>query len=58
MRLLEFWTDEQGQDLIEYSLIITFIAIACLAFLGAGHPSVVRIWSAADNTLRSAPGGS
>ncbi|MBZ5582575.1 MAG: hypothetical protein LAQ30_10300 [Acidobacteriia bacterium] len=52
--LLDFWSNEQGQDLIEYSLLITFIAVACLAFLGAGHPSVVRIWSHADNTLRNA----
>ena len=33
-----------GQDLIEYSLLITFIAIACAALVGSGRPAVNAIW--------------
>ena len=33
--LRNFWTDEQGQDLIEYSLLMAFVALASAAlFLG------------------------
>jgi Flp pilus assembly pilin Flp len=49
--LNNFWRDEQGQDLIEYSLLITFIAIACAAMLGAGRPAVNAIWQNSNNQL-------
>jgi Flp pilus assembly pilin Flp len=50
-RLHDFWMDEEGQDLIEYSLLITFIAIACLALIGAGRPAVNGIWTQANSKL-------
>ena len=32
-----FWNDQQGQDLIEYTLLMAFVALASAAlFLGAG----------------------
>ena len=49
-----FWREEEGQDLIEYSLLITFIAIACAAMLGAGRPAVNAIWQNGNNQLQSA----
>jgi len=52
--LLSFWLEQQGQDIIEYSLLITFIAIACLALLGAGQPSVKAIWENSNNHLEAA----
>jgi Flp pilus assembly pilin Flp len=52
--LLHFWRDESGQDLIEYSLLITFIAIACLALVGAGRPSVNAIWIGTNTQLNLA----
>jgi len=52
--LQNFWQDEQGQDLIEYSLLITFIAIACAAVLGAGRPAVNGIWMGTNNQLAQA----
>ena len=54
---LDFWFEQQGQDIIEYSLLITFIAIACLALLGAGQPSVKAIWTTSDNSLKAAKDG-
>ena len=39
-RLLDFWRDEQGQDLVEYAFCVAFVALASAAlFLGDG-PSV------------------
>jgi Flp pilus assembly pilin Flp len=52
-RMHNFWMDEEGQDLIEYSLLITFIAIACLALIGAGRPAVNGIWTQANSKLAS-----
>jgi Flp pilus assembly pilin Flp len=52
--LHSFWLEEEGQDLIEYSLLITFIAIACLALVGAGRPSVNTVWVRANSTLVTA----
>jgi Flp pilus assembly pilin Flp len=52
--LYNFWQEEDGQDLIEYSLLITFIAIACAAILGAGRPAVNNIWQNSNNQLSQA----
>lgn len=52
--LVRFWREEQGQDMIEYSLLITFIAIACMWFIGAGGPSIRGIWGGANSTVTQA----
>ena len=52
--LYNFWQEEDGQDLIEYSLLITFIAIACAAIIGAGRPAVNNIWIATNNEISQA----
>ena len=52
--LQNFWREEEGQDLIEYSLLITFIAIAVAAVMGAGRPAVNNIWITTNNQLTQA----
>lgn len=50
----EFIRDEQGQDLIEYSLLIAMIALACVAvMLGTGR-TVPGVWVSAGNMLTNA----
>jgi Flp pilus assembly pilin Flp len=49
-----FWHDETGQDLIEYSLLITFIAITCMWIVASGRPAVNAIWIGANQTLTNA----
>jgi Flp pilus assembly pilin Flp len=52
--LTNFLRDEQGQDLIEYTLLLAFVALASAAlFIGAGG-SVCTIWSAANTRLNAA----
>jgi Flp pilus assembly pilin Flp len=52
--LQHFWNDEQGQDLIEYTLLMAFVALASAAlFLGAGG-SVKGIWSVTNSQLAAA----
>ena len=49
-----FWSDEQGQDLIEYTLLMAFVALASAAlFLGAGG-SISGIWSTSNSQLVAA----
>ncbi|MGA2715771.1 MAG: hypothetical protein ABSG41_21935 [Bryobacteraceae bacterium] len=46
--------DEQGQDLIEYTLLVSFIALASAAlFLGAGG-NVSAIWGSGAAVLNTA----
>lgn len=50
----KFWQDEQGQDLIEYTLLIAFVALASAAlFLGAGG-SIKSIWTITNTQLSNA----
>jgi Flp pilus assembly pilin Flp len=52
--LQNFWNDEQGQDLIEYTLLMAFVALASAAlFLGAGG-SIKGIWSTSNSQLVAA----
>jgi Flp pilus assembly pilin Flp len=52
--LRNFWNDEQGQDLIEYTLLMAFVALASAAlFIGAGG-SVSGIWSSTNSQLTAA----
>ena len=49
-----FWNDEQGQDLIEYTLLMAFVALASAAlFLGAGG-SIAGIWTTTNTQLTNA----
>ena len=52
--LRNLWNDEQGQDLIEYTLLMAFVALASAAlFIGAGS-SVKGIWSTTNSQLTAA----
>ena len=52
--LRKFWNDEQGQDLIEYTLLMAFVALASAAlFLGAGG-SIKSIWTTTNTQLLNA----
>jgi len=55
MHLLRtLWADDQGQDLIEYTLLLAFVALASAAlFIGAGG-NISSIWTTTNNQLSSA----
>lgn len=49
-----FFGDEQGQDLIEYTLLMAFVALASAAlFIGAGG-SISGIWTTSNSQLAAA----
>jgi len=52
--IVRFVRDEQGQDLIEYTLLLAFVCLASAAlFIGAGN-SLKSIWSTANATIANA----
>jgi Flp pilus assembly pilin Flp len=52
--LKTFLKEEKGQDLIEYTLLMAFVALASAAlFIGAGG-SISGIWSSANTQLATA----
>jgi Flp pilus assembly pilin Flp len=52
--LRNFWREEEGQDLIEYSLLVVFIAIACCAMIASPQGAVKGIWTVSNNQLTQA----
>lgn len=50
------WRDEQGQDLIEYTLMLAFVALASAALFSSAGASVNVIWSKTNSQLSTAAG--
>jgi Flp pilus assembly pilin Flp len=48
------WQDEQGQDLIEYTLLMAFVALASAALFINSGASVSAIWQTSNNQLSTA----
>ena len=53
-----FWREESGQDLIEYTLLMAFIALASAAIFTNAGGSIKGIWSTASSQLAAANSGS
>ena len=52
--LQAFWSEEGGQDLIEYTLLLAFVClIAAAIFIGAGR-ATSGIWVVANGHLGNA----
>ena len=49
--LHNFIRDEQGQDLIEYTLILAFVCLASAALFISAGGSVAGIWTATNSRL-------
>jgi Flp pilus assembly pilin Flp len=49
-----FWREEAGQDLIEYSLLLGFIALFSATIYSTVSGDINTIWSNAKTTLGTA----
>jgi len=49
-----FWKEEDGQDLVEYSLLLAFIALAAVALLQSAAGSIKTLWTSISNNLSNA----
>ncbi len=54
LSLKAFWREEEGQDLVEYSLLLAFIALAAVALLAGVKTQIVTLWADISNALGSA----
>ena len=52
--MINLLRDEQGQDLIEYTLLLAFVALASAALFISSGGSVATIWGAASTNLSNA----
>jgi Flp pilus assembly pilin Flp len=46
--------EEQGQDLIEYTLLLAFVALASASLFVSVGGSITGIWGSASNQLSNA----
>ncbi len=52
--LQRFWREEDGQDLIEYTLLLAFIALASASLFVSAGGSVSAIWTQGSTQLSAA----
>jgi len=52
--LQAFWQEEDGQDLVEYSLLLAFIALAAVALLSSVGGNISKIWTTINSQVATA----
>ena len=52
--LKAFWQEEEGQDMVEYALLLAFVALAAVALLSGVGKSINSMWTSVNTTLSSA----
>jgi Flp pilus assembly pilin Flp len=52
--LFRFLREEEGQDLVEYTLLLAFVALASAALFISAGASMANIWGITNNTLSEA----
>jgi Flp pilus assembly pilin Flp len=49
-----FWQEEDGQDLVEYSLLLAFIALAAVSILNGVGTKITSLFTSVNSALASA----
>ncbi len=49
-----FWYEEEGQDMVEYSLLLAFIALAAIGLLTGMKAQLSTLWGTINATLVNA----
>jgi Flp pilus assembly pilin Flp len=52
--LKAFWNEEGGQDMVEYSLLLAFVALAAVGLLSGVKASITKIWTTISTNLNAA----
>lgn len=52
--LLDFVKDERGQDIIEYTLLVGFVAVVGIAVLSGAGSGLKGIWASGNSRLAAA----
>jgi Flp pilus assembly pilin Flp len=48
---VRFMQDDQGQDLVEYTLLLAFVALASAALFISAGGSITGVWTQANSKL-------
>jgi Flp pilus assembly pilin Flp len=51
---VNFFSDERGQDLTEYSLLLAFVVLASAAILIVNAQSITGIWTSTNTLILTA----
>jgi Flp pilus assembly pilin Flp len=49
-----FWKEEDGQDMVEYALLLAFVALAAVGVLTSVKASISTIWTSVSTNLSTA----
>ena len=49
-----FLKEEDGQDMVEYALLLAFVAFAAVSVLGTVNTSISSIWTAVGSNVSTA----
>ena len=49
-----FWKEEDGQDMVEYALLLAFVALAAVGVLSTVKASISTIWTSVNSNLATA----
>ncbi|MGA2038636.1 MAG: hypothetical protein ABSH42_05110 [Bryobacteraceae bacterium] len=52
--LASLWKGDQGQDLIEYTLLLAFVTLASAALLVGASGSISGVWTTTNSQLAAA----
>lgn len=52
--LKQFWYEEEGQDLIEYTLLLAFVALASAGLFISAGGNISGIWTTSNTQLSTA----
>jgi Flp pilus assembly pilin Flp len=55
-RVLVFWREDPGQDLVEYTLLLAFLAMVSIGLMSQAGVSIQGPWNTATTTLAAAGG--
>jgi Flp pilus assembly pilin Flp len=50
------WQEESGQDMVEYALLLAFVALAAVSLLSGVKTSISTIWTKVSTNLSTAAG--
>ncbi len=56
VRIMNWLQSEEGQDLVEYALLMGLIALVCILAITLGGSAVSTIWSKIQSGLTAAAG--
>jgi Flp pilus assembly pilin Flp len=52
--IYQLWANDEGQDLVEYTLLLAFVTLGAAGVMRGAGNSVNTVWSAASSTLSNA----